>query len=272
MWGVILAGGEGQRLRGFLRSVHGTERPKQFCAIIGTRSMLRHTVERVNQLIPPERTVTVVTAGHRPFVAEDLVAEAPRILLEQPANRDTAPGILLPLAAILRRNPTARVALFPSDHFILEEDQSMALVRLAAAIVRALPERILLLGIAPDRIAPPLARARGARPSQRAVGTAITDGFMIHTGRKALIHRAEAVEPRKVARGFSPCPFLEPARADWIYPVAGYCRGVRQGRLMVPSVEEAARIIISGGSVRTSGRPLRATAIAAQTESTAPVG
>jgi len=43
-------------------------------------------------------------------------------------------------------------------------------------------------------------------------------------------------------------------------------------RLLDISVEEAARIIISGGSVRTPGRPLRATAIAAQTESTAPVG
>jgi len=153
LWGVILAGGEGQRLRGFLRSVHGTDRPKQFCAVIGTRSMLRHTVERVNRLIPAERTVTVVTAGHRPFVAEDLVAEAPRSLVEQPANRDTAPGILLPLAAILRRDPTARVAIFPSDHFILEESRFMDWVARAAGAVDRAPHRIALLGIAPDHIA-----------------------------------------------------------------------------------------------------------------------
>ena len=90
-----MAGGEGQRLRRFLRYVHGTERPKQFCAIIGRRSMLRHTLDRAESLIPSERTVTVVTAGHRPFVAEDLVGVPPRILVEQPRNRDTGPGILL---------------------------------------------------------------------------------------------------------------------------------------------------------------------------------
>jgi mannose-1-phosphate guanylyltransferase len=121
LWSVILAGGEGKRLRPFLRYVQGTERPKQFCAIIGTRSMLRHTVDRARWLTPAERTVTILTAGHRPFVAEDLAAESPRILLEQPLNRDTAPGILLPLQVILRRDPEARVVLFPSDHFVLEE-------------------------------------------------------------------------------------------------------------------------------------------------------
>src|SRR3989338_1045048 len=124
LWGVILAGGEGRRLRPFLRDVHGTDRPKQFCAIIGTRSMLRHTVDRARWLIPEERTITVVTAGYRPFVAGDLVAEPPRILLEQPCNRDTAPGILLPLLVILQRDPEARVVLFPSDHFRSEKHTS----------------------------------------------------------------------------------------------------------------------------------------------------
>jgi len=34
------------------------------------------------------------------------------------------------------------------------------------------------------------------------------------------------------------CPFLQPAQADWIYPVAGYCRGLPQGLLMIPTVDE----------------------------------
>ncbi|MBI2114665.1 MAG: NTP transferase domain-containing protein [candidate division NC10 bacterium] len=154
LWGVILAGGDGTRLRPFLRDVHGTDRPKQFCAIIGTRSMLRHTLDRARWLIPAERTVTVVTAGHRPFVAGDLVAEPPRILLEQPRNRDTAPGILLPLLVILQRDPEARVVLFPSDHFILEEGRFMTHVAEAVAAIGRVPDRVALLGIVPDRPAP----------------------------------------------------------------------------------------------------------------------
>jgi len=34
------------------------------------------------------------------------------------------------------------------------------------------------------------------------------------------------------------CPFLEPSRGDWLYPVAGYCRGLPQGALMIPTLFE----------------------------------
>jgi len=37
---VILAGGEGRRLRPFLRDVHGTDRPKQFCTLLGSQTLL----------------------------------------------------------------------------------------------------------------------------------------------------------------------------------------------------------------------------------------
>jgi len=59
-WVVVLAGGDGTRLRGFTRQVLGTDRPKQFCRIIGTRSMLRHTWDRAARLVPPERIVTII--------------------------------------------------------------------------------------------------------------------------------------------------------------------------------------------------------------------
>lgn len=35
-WAVVLAGGHGMRLQSFIRQVLGSERPKQFCRIIGT--------------------------------------------------------------------------------------------------------------------------------------------------------------------------------------------------------------------------------------------
>lgn len=150
LWGVILAGGEGTRLRPFLRSRIGADCPKQFCAIIGTRSMLRHTVDRAAWLVPAKRTVTVVTAGHHRHFAGDPVAEAPRLLVEQPRNRDTGPGVLLPLVAILHRDPRARVALFPSDHFVLEEGRFMTHVAEAVAALARVPGRLVVLGMPPD--------------------------------------------------------------------------------------------------------------------------
>ena len=50
LWGIILAGGEGKRLQEFIRKRYGAERPKQYSAIIGKRSMLRHTLDRVEKI------------------------------------------------------------------------------------------------------------------------------------------------------------------------------------------------------------------------------
>jgi mannose-1-phosphate guanylyltransferase len=67
----------------------------------------------------------------------------------QPANKETGPGILLPLMFIYKRCPEAIVALFPSDHFILEEDRFINHVHLAAQAVNYEPTRIVLLAIEP---------------------------------------------------------------------------------------------------------------------------
>ena len=57
LWIVVLAGGTGTRLQSFTQQVLSTERPNQFCRIIGTRSMLRHTWDRALRLVPPERII-----------------------------------------------------------------------------------------------------------------------------------------------------------------------------------------------------------------------
>jgi len=119
LWGIVLAGGDGLRLKEFVREHTGTEAPKQFCALIGTRTMLERTVRRARLLIPSERLVVVGTAHHRRYMFQSLGKKPPGSVLFQPLNRDTAPGILFPLVHILRRDPYALVAIFPSDHFVL---------------------------------------------------------------------------------------------------------------------------------------------------------
>ncbi len=43
-WGILLAGGEGTRMRPLIRSWIGENRPKQYCTFVGSRSMFQHTV------------------------------------------------------------------------------------------------------------------------------------------------------------------------------------------------------------------------------------
>ena len=137
LWAVVLAGGEGVRLRPLTRQVCGDERPKQYVPVFGSRTLLRQTLERVALAVAPERTVIVSQERHAEYMAAELrgaaSASTPHVLV-QPENRGTAAGILFPAHWIHWRDPEATVAIFPSDHFIPEGGQFMAHVRRVAAL------------------------------------------------------------------------------------------------------------------------------------------
>lgn len=151
LWGIVLAGGDGRRVRYLMRRLTGTDLPKQYCAVIGRRSMLQHTWDRVATVIPRDRIVTVITRHHLDQAWAQLQEWPTEQLLIQPSNRETAPGLLLPLLAIRARDPRATVAIFPSDHFILEESVFMGHVEEAVRFLADHPSLVLLLGIPPDR-------------------------------------------------------------------------------------------------------------------------
>jgi hypothetical protein len=46
-WAIVLAGGEGVRLRPLVRQLCADDRPKQFVKIVGSKSLLGHTLDRV---------------------------------------------------------------------------------------------------------------------------------------------------------------------------------------------------------------------------------
>lgn len=152
LWGIVLAGGEGTRVREFLAQLCGGRGIKQFCAVIDHKSMLEHTLARVERLIPRARVLVIVSQDHREE-AEPQLAHWPREnVIFQPHNRDTAPGILLPLAHITQREPFATVAIFPSDHFILDEVRFLDYVRAAIIETRRFPHELTLLGVTPTEL------------------------------------------------------------------------------------------------------------------------
>jgi mannose-1-phosphate guanylyltransferase len=147
--GIVLAGGDGRRLQPLIRQMLGYDLPKQYVSLVGTRSMLEHTYGRAERLIPPERIFTVVGQEHMGHyeVRRQLSARPERTIAMQPRNRETGPGILLPLVHLFKHYPSSIVAVFPSDHFILEEDLFAAYVAQAFAIVEECPAKIVFLGV-----------------------------------------------------------------------------------------------------------------------------
>ena len=148
-WAIVLAAGSGTRLRALTRDRSGTDVPKQFCSFLGGRTLLGDALARARRVVPPEHVVVVVAAQHREWWQLELDDLPPENVIVQPENRGTASGILLPLLSILERERTARVALLPSDHYVLEERV------LAHALRQALDDtgddEVALLGITPDR-------------------------------------------------------------------------------------------------------------------------
>lgn len=150
-WGLILAGGEGLRLRPLTRAVMGDARPKQFCPVLGVETMLERTRRRAALAIPPARTLVALTRSHQRFY-QPLIAGMPsHCALVQPQERGTAPAILYGLLRIAALAPAASVAILPSDHYVSDDDVFMEHVRVALDVVEARPDLVVLLGAAPTR-------------------------------------------------------------------------------------------------------------------------
>src|SRR4029453_15661799 len=51
-WAIVLAGGEGTRVRAFLQQLCGGRGIKQFCVVVGRQSMLEHTLDARRTPLP----------------------------------------------------------------------------------------------------------------------------------------------------------------------------------------------------------------------------
>jgi mannose-1-phosphate guanylyltransferase len=148
-WGLVLAGGDGVRLRRLTRLISGDDRPKQFCSLFGGATLLGHARQRAERSIPGHQVLYSLTHEHEQFYVADL-ADCPSQRVVQPSNKGTAPGIVSGLLHIARADEQATVAILPSDHYFSNEDLFTENLEYAFEIAVQEPRSIIVLGAQPN--------------------------------------------------------------------------------------------------------------------------
>jgi mannose-1-phosphate guanylyltransferase len=155
-WALVLAAGDGSRLKSLTTTHTGVAVPKQFCSLQGGPSLLQEALHRAEAVAPRQRICTIVAEQHRRWWEGPLWSLPASNVIVQPQNRGTANGLLLPLLHIAQRDPHARVVILPSDHYVRDESTLSRALRQTAARITPDTNELYLLGIGPDEIDPEL--------------------------------------------------------------------------------------------------------------------
>ncbi|HWB00736.1 MAG TPA: mannose-1-phosphate guanylyltransferase [Pirellulales bacterium] len=142
---IIMAGGAGSRFWPESREL----RPKQLLTLLGDRSMLQATVDRLEGLVPPERVVIATRANLVDAIAEQLPRLPREAILAEPCQRDTAACIGLAALWVARHDPAATMVVLPADHVIAPTRTFQQAIEYAATLIDQHPRRIATFGIKP---------------------------------------------------------------------------------------------------------------------------
>jgi mannose-1-phosphate guanylyltransferase len=149
-WALLLAGGEGRRLRPLTRQISGDARPKQFCPIFDGETLLDRTRRRADLLSRMDHQVVVVSREHAPYYASLTRDLAPDRLVVQPVNAGTGPGVLYPLLRIRHLAGNVPVTVYPSDHYVSDEGVFVGSVANAVEVVQQRADLVVLMGVEAD--------------------------------------------------------------------------------------------------------------------------
>jgi mannose-1-phosphate guanylyltransferase len=143
---IVLAGGAGRRLASLVpTTIRRAPLPKQFCSFGARRSLLQQTVRRMLRVAEPRRVMVVVDDEHLPRARQQL-AQTPCCLVSQPCARGTGVAAALALVELARSEPHGLVVVVPSDQVFRHTAPFLTALRRGCAVVREVPERLLVLG------------------------------------------------------------------------------------------------------------------------------
>jgi mannose-1-phosphate guanylyltransferase len=142
-YGLILAGGRGTRFWPLSRK----RSSKQVLKVMGERSLIQGTVDRLASVIPPERLWILTNEHTRDEIVRQLPEIPRRQVLAEPAQRNTAPAIGLAAQILHSLDHDAVMGVFPADHVVGKDRVYRSVVR--GGLKAAAAGNLMLVGIEP---------------------------------------------------------------------------------------------------------------------------
>lgn len=143
IYAIIMAGGKGTRLWPQSRE----NMPKQLWEILGGKSMLQDTADRVSPLITTEH-ILVITGDYLYEKIHNQLQDLPsRNIILEPVGRNTAPCV--GLAALFIDDPDACMVILPSDHVVRDTAEFQRVLKIAVDVASQ-GENLVTFGIKPS--------------------------------------------------------------------------------------------------------------------------
>jgi len=144
-YAVIMAGGRGERFWPLSTSFV----PKPFLPLLGSKTLIQQTIQRLLPLLPPERMLISIGEAHRQIAVDQLPQIPAGNFIVEPVGRDTAACLAYCALCIEKRDPDGTMLAVPADHYIADAE---ACRRTLEKGIRALPDAIgVVFGIRPSR-------------------------------------------------------------------------------------------------------------------------
>ena len=144
MYHVILAGGSGTRFWPYSRKT----KPKQLLKIIGDKSMINITIDRILQFSTIDKIYIVASKSLCELIYKEVPSIPKSNLIIEPEGRNTAPAIGLAAIHLYKKDPNAIMSIYPADQLI-ENQKGFADAILLAEKITNKNSSLITIGIVP---------------------------------------------------------------------------------------------------------------------------